>query len=121
MPLSMFRIRGIKLSQKLDTIHILGNASSNVVITIETDCTVCNGLGSLTVWSRHDNAIRAKPFLQLSKEPRGRGETTDEPDGFHHPSREDDLVLDGGGRSFYGGLKQFGDFITVNTGYEEMG
>lgn len=89
-----------------------------MVITVETDGTVCNGFGSLTVWSRHDYAIRPKSFLELSKEPRGRSKTTDEPDGFHHASREDDLVLDGGDRSFYRWLKQLGNFITVNAGYE---
>ena len=73
----------IKLSQKLDAIHVLGDSSSNVVITIETDGTICNSLGSLTIGPGDNDAIRLKSLLELMKEPRGRGKTTDEPDGFH--------------------------------------
>ena len=112
----MLWIGGIKLPQELDAIHELGNTGSNMVITIETDGTVCDGFGSLTVRSRYDKSIGPKPFLELGEEPRGRGKTPDKPNGFDHPSREDNLIPDGVDRSFYGGLKQLGDFITMNIG-----
>lgn len=95
---------------------MLGNPSSDVVITIETDGTVCNCFASLAVRPCHNNAIGFKSFLELVKEPRGWGETTDKPDGLYHPFREDNLVPDRGNRSFYGGLEQLGDVITVNAG-----
>jgi hypothetical protein len=101
----MFRIGGIELSQELDTIHMFGNPSSDVVITIETDGTIRNGFASLTVWPRHDDALGLELFLKLGKEPRGRSETANEPDGFDHASRKDDLIPDGDYGSFYGGLK----------------
>ena len=107
----MFWIRTVKLPQKLDPIHILGDPSSNVVIAIKANSTIRNGFRGLTVRSRHDNAVRLESFLELCKEPRGRSETTDEPDGFDHTSREGDLVPDGGDRSFYRGFEQLGNFI----------
>ena len=113
----MFRICGIKLPQKLDAVHILGNTGPDMMIAIETDSTVCDGFGSLTVRSRHGKSIRPKPFLELGEEPRGRGETANKPNGFYHPSREDDLIPDGVDRIFYGGLKQLGDFVAVNIWY----
>jgi hypothetical protein len=84
----MFRVCRIKLPQKLDTIHVLGDSSSNVVVTIKADSTIRNGFRGLTVRSRYDDAIGGKSFLELRKEPRGRGETTDEPNGFDHASRK---------------------------------
>ena len=78
----MFWIRLVKLSQKLDPIHILGDSSPNVVIAIKANRAIRNGFRGLTVRSRHDNTIRFESFLELCKEPWGRGETTDEPDGF---------------------------------------
>jgi len=114
MPLHMFWIRLVKLPQKLDPVHVLGDPSSNVVIAIKANSTIRDGFRGLTVGTRHDDTIRFEPFLELCKEPRGGGETADEPDRFDQTSREDDLVLDGGDRGFYRGFKQLGDFITID-------
>ena len=97
----MFRVCRIKLPQELDAIHILCNSSSNVVITVKADGTVCNSFGGLTIRSRNDDAIRGKSFLELRKEPRRRGKAADEPDGFYHTARKSDLIPDRGDRSFY--------------------
>ena len=105
MSLLVFWIRPVKLSQELNPIHILGDSSSNVMITIKADRTIRNGFRGLTVRSRHDNTIRFESFLKLGKEPWGRGETTDEPDGFDKTSREGDLVPDGRDRGFYRGFE----------------
>ena len=48
-----------------------------MVVTIKADSTVCNSLRGLTIRSRDHDAIGGKPFLELRKEPRGRGKTTD--------------------------------------------
>lgn len=61
----MFWIRLVELPQKLDAVHVFGDSSSNVVITVEADSTIRDGFRGLTVWSRHDNAIRAESFLEL--------------------------------------------------------
>ena len=84
-----------------------------MVVAIKADSTVCNSFRGLTVRSRDDNAIGGKPFLELRKEPRGRGETTDEPGRFDYTPRKGYLVPDGGDGGFYQRFKQFGDLITV--------
>ena len=73
----MIRIHGIKLPQKLNAIHVLGDSGSNVVIAVETDSTVGDGFGSLTIRSRNDDTVRLESFPELMEEPRGRGKAAD--------------------------------------------
>lgn len=97
----MIGIGLIELPQELDPVHVLGDSSSDVMITVKPDSAICDGFRGLAVRSRYDNAIRAQSFLELRKQPGGRGETTDEPDSFNQASREGDLVPDGGDCGFY--------------------
>lgn len=69
----MIRIHGIELPQKLSTIHVLGDSSSNMMIAVEADSTVRDGFGGLTIWPRNDDTVRLESLLELTGEPRGKG------------------------------------------------